>query len=151
MWLVINNSPNTFSRRPVFGSIRYQVSLFFPEYKMPSLDRHGALATSCGMVYGNLVRPPISPSWYKLPSRGSGKYCGFAEPSVGTLMAGSEKYKRKEFCWCGKKFIAWALCGLPSSIDHRISLVIGSTAVNPPPSVEKTSKVSSSLANSVQF
>lgn len=32
---------------------------------------------------------------------------------------------------------------------HRTSLVIGSTAVNPPPNVENTSKVSSSRATSV--
>lgn len=42
--------PKTFSRFPVFGSIKNQVSLFLPEYKIPSLDLHGALATNCGIV-----------------------------------------------------------------------------------------------------
>lgn len=42
--------PKTFSRCPVFGSIKNHVSLFLPEYKIPSLERHGALATNCGIV-----------------------------------------------------------------------------------------------------
>lgn len=88
-------NPTTFSRRPVFGSIMNHVSFFLPEYRMPSLERHGALATSCGIVYGNFFKLPMSPSRYRLPSRGSGKYGETLDGDcVGTFIAGSAtKYR----------------------------------------------------------
>lgn len=59
---------------------------------MPSLERHGALATNCGMVYGIFFKLPISPKRYRLPSRGSGKYGELVDSGcVGTLIAGSVK------------------------------------------------------------
>lgn len=67
---------------------------------------------------------------------------------AGSRYGGKKKQKKKY----NSGFVDVAIkCCLPSSIDHRISLVIGLTAVNPPPSVENTSSVSSSLASSVQF
>uniref|UniRef100_A0A1B0C3Q0 Uncharacterized protein n=1 Tax=Glossina palpalis gambiensis TaxID=67801 RepID=A0A1B0C3Q0_9MUSC len=50
-------------------------------------------------------------------------------------------------CWCKHQNTR---ISLPSAIIQRISLVIGSSAVRPPPNVENTISVSSSLATSVQ-